>query len=66
MLRCAGLVYMHAHNPPLIHRDLKSLNILVDENWKGKVRFRLRRALSPAVLLSGSVIACAARLPISA
>ena len=34
---CSGCAYLHAHSPPLIHRDLKSLNILVDENWRGKV-----------------------------
>lgn len=33
-----GMTYLHAHSPPILHRDLKSLNILVDQNWRGKVR----------------------------
>ncbi len=37
-----GMTYLHAHNPPILHRDLKSLNILVDENWRGKVRNKHR------------------------
>jgi len=33
-----GMTYLHAAKPrPILHRDLKSLNILVDENWRGKV-----------------------------
>ena len=32
-----GLAYMHSHRPPILHRDVKSLNILVSKQWTGKV-----------------------------
>jgi serine/threonine protein kinase len=31
MLR--GLITIHMHNPQILHRDLKSLNLLVSEDW---------------------------------
>jgi len=32
-----GMNYLHKSDPIVIHRDLKSHNLLVDENWKVKV-----------------------------
>lgn len=33
-IECArGLLYLHRQRPPIMHRDLKSLNILVDQNF---------------------------------
>ncbi|XP_019174792.1 PREDICTED: RGS domain-containing serine/threonine-protein kinase A [Ipomoea nil] len=32
-----GMNYLHHLNPPLVHRDLKSSNLLVDKNWTVKV-----------------------------
>ena len=43
-----GMRYLHGCRPPVLHRDLKSLNILVDEYWRCKVAdFGLATALSP-------------------
>ncbi|KAH9297612.1 hypothetical protein KI387_029294 [Taxus chinensis] len=32
-----GINYLHRINPPIVHRDLKSPNLLVDKTWKVKV-----------------------------
>ncbi len=32
-----GMVYLHQRKPPIIHKDLKSLNILVDELSRLKI-----------------------------
>jgi serine/threonine protein kinase len=32
-----GLLHLHHHDPEIIHRDLKSLNVLVDDQGKAKL-----------------------------
>jgi hypothetical protein len=41
-----GMLYLHTRSPPIVHRDLKSPNLLVDGLWHVKVSdFNLSRAL---------------------
>lgn len=42
VLTCAlqaarGMLYLHSHQPPICHRDLKSSNLVVDDHWVVKV-----------------------------
>ena len=40
------MIMLHNHKPPILHRDLKSPNLLVDKHWKLKVTdFNLSRML---------------------
>ncbi|CAG9460527.1 unnamed protein product [Pedinophyceae sp. YPF-701] len=32
-----GMTYLHSFDPPVLHNDLKSMNVLVDRNFRGKV-----------------------------
>ena len=39
-----GMLHLHAHKPGIVHRDLKSPNLLVDSHWRTKVAdFNLSR-----------------------
>ena len=32
-----GLEFLHSHKPAVIHRDLKSFNILIDKDHRAKI-----------------------------
>ena len=34
---CKGLMYLHNHSPPVIHRDLSSKNVLLDSDMVAKI-----------------------------
>lgn len=51
-----GMLYLHSHKPTIVHRDLKSPNLLVDGNWSVKVTdfnlSRLADVSNPGVISS--------------
>jgi len=48
-----GMTYLHSSDPPVIHRDLKSPNLLVDRHWRVKVcDFNLSRVLEESAVVS--------------
>ncbi|XAR70336.1 Non-specific serine/threonine protein kinase [Bertholletia excelsa] len=50
-----GMNYLHRRNPPIVHRDLKSSNLLVDKNWNVKVGdFGLSRLMNATFLTAKS------------
>ncbi|KAL6772398.1 hypothetical protein ACKKBG_A30080 [Auxenochlorella protothecoides x Auxenochlorella symbiontica] len=52
-----GMLHLHSHRGPIIHRDLKSPNLLVDKHWRVKVTdFNLSR-LSDTVSVASSMVA---------
>ena len=75
MLSCAlqaarGVLYLHSHQPPICHRDLKCSNLLVNEHWQVKVTdFGMSRFLpssedlSPRMASSGRSTALGSYIP---
>lgn len=57
-----GMTYLHGSDPPIIHRDLKSGNLLCDKNWTIKVAdFGLSRVADRTrrMTLCGTAETCA-------
>jgi len=53
----AGIVALHTHDPPIFHRDLKTLNVLVTADYKCKVcDFGLSRYSTPSN--KGTLLKC--------
>lgn len=57
-----GMLYLHKSTPPILHRDYKSANLLVDRNWTVKVGdFGMSRVLDPnaSMTICGTAETCA-------
>jgi len=50
-----GLSFLHEHSPPIVHRDLKSRNVLLDEFWNAKIcDFGLSRTMTHTAVSTGT------------
>jgi serine/threonine protein kinase len=59
-----GMLYLHSFQPPLIHRDLKSHNILVTEDWSLKIcDFGVARVRAESRNMTGLQGTCAWMAP---
>ncbi|KAK9862943.1 hypothetical protein WJX84_012116 [Apatococcus fuscideae] len=48
-----GMLQLHSHRPPILHRDLKSPNLLVDKHWRCKIAdFNLSRVMETTAIMS--------------
>ncbi len=48
-----GMLYLHSRAEPVLHRDLKSANLLVDKHWHVKVAdFNLSRVMNASAVVS--------------
>lgn len=48
-----GMLYLHSRSPTVLHRDLKSANLLVDKHWRAKVAdFNLSRVVKASATTS--------------
>ncbi|KAJ4453704.1 putative Serine/threonine protein kinase [Paratrimastix pyriformis] len=56
-----GCAYLHSFDPPIIHRDLKTGNLLVDSGWNVKVSdFGLARVQADQTMsCCGTAVFCA-------
>ena len=53
VLMLQGILQLHNHSPIILHRDLKSPNLLVDKHWRVKVGdFNLSRVMEGSAVLS--------------
>ena len=51
-VRWQGVLALHSHKPPILHRDLKSPNLLIDKHWRCKIAdFNLSRVMVRAAQL---------------
>ena len=47
------MLQLHSHRPPILHRDLKSPNLLVDKHWRCKIAdFNLSRVMETTSVMS--------------
>ena len=53
-----GVLALHSHKPPILHRDLKSPNLLIDKHWRCKIAdFNLSRVMVSSCWLPHVLVA---------